>query len=128
MDKKSSIVGPFIVVVLWLFIQTLIYYIIQVEKLNHRSEELLLERRRISLLENEVWNFYTSQDATPILLNKRTGESWRFFRNMKNGELENEGWTPLYYDVFGSKGVTPEIAEKNFRDNLAKAEQTQASK
>lgn len=35
--------------------------------------------------------------VVPILLDKVTGETWRYFRNIKDGETVEEGWYPLWY-------------------------------
>ena len=84
----------------WLFYQTYNDHQIQTRRLH------LEQAKEERLAEAETQGKYTitnDPDGMTYLLNTKTGETWRWYRNFKKGtsEMESEGWTPVVFSVGG---------------------------
>lgn len=66
-------------------------------------------------IERENYNRYTISSHPKLhtfVLDKKTGEIWRYFRNSNGGELKDEGWMRLYYKQGTLVGLTPKQLEE----------------
>ena len=65
------------------------------------------------------YEFYNSEKMHPIILDKSTGETWRYFRKLKPDgvEISKMGWTQLYYHPGNGewKGATPHLLDVEYR-------------
>ncbi|MFH1653307.1 MAG: hypothetical protein ABIE74_04540, partial [Pseudomonadota bacterium] len=62
----------------------------------------------------DCWTIINVPDGLTYLLNRKTGSTWRWYRNYKKGEFaefEEEGWTPVLFDVGLSKFTDPNNAQ-----------------
>lgn len=77
----------------WLFFQT-------TEWLEIRNRELSIENERIQMEGNRSkYTIINIPDGMTYLLNKKNGTTWRWYRNITEGEIESEGWTPVNFNV-----------------------------
>jgi len=81
----------------WLFYQTYDDHQLQIRR---------IQMEEAKLADAEIQGKYTilnDPDGVTYLLNTKTGETWRWYRNFKNGtsEMETEGWAPVVFSVGG---------------------------
>lgn len=82
--KKSIPYALFLLTafVLWLYGQTYLDFIMKEKEVESSSYQIIV-----------------NPEGMTYLLNKRDGTTWRWFRNYDDGELTNEGWTPVNFSV-----------------------------
>lgn len=81
------ILGFFFIV--WLFGNSALTYYSDVIQMNTDKQMLELEEVRLNM---DLYTIITGPMGLPFLLNKKTGETWRYYRNQENGEPKSEGW------------------------------------
>lgn len=129
--KKQINFGLFLVFlfIAWLFVNTGRVFLREEKELGIAREELKAKqvqldkeiqwkRERLAYdcqklehgkASNYRYAIYTTGDPSPIkiILDKVTGEAWRFFREVEDGKVKAEGWHRLMYNDSGEKWITP---------------------
>jgi hypothetical protein len=66
--------------------------------LHKQYNDYQIQLQRLQLDEYTIIN---DPEGMTYLLNSKTGETWRWYRNVEEGEIESEGWTPVNFNVGG---------------------------
>ena len=113
MDKRGESEGVIGIIVL----VAIVLVIWGIGSLN-RSESVN-KQANIEKNPQEKYQIYSSDKLT-FLLDKTTGQTWRYFRKFdQNNNLTDDGWEAFLFDQLGSKGSTPEEAEEMYRESVS---------
>lgn len=109
--KRQINIGLFLLFlfIVWLFFNTWSVF-------SYKNAKLKQDKNS-----NYRYAISTTGDPSPIILDRGTGGAWRFFRTWDKGhnEIIEEGWIQMSYTTaLGSRGITPEIANKNEKRRL----------
>ncbi|MDD5681269.1 MAG: hypothetical protein PHI59_08540 [Candidatus Omnitrophica bacterium] len=119
LDKYTKVLLTLLIV--WLFFNTLVRVSQQNTKLDEiEKEKLSIEKKKLDAQEQYVIFSSNGAISVPIMYNKVTGESFKFFMNTEGDK--SIGWVPLLYTGFGQHGVTPKIWRDNFIASLGEQE------
>jgi hypothetical protein len=96
----------------WLFFQS-------AQSFELREKEIEMEQAQ----SHSDYTIFNDPDGMTYLLNKKDGTTWRWYRNMKDGNVEDEGWISVNFNVLSyvfADAQSASQSNKSFRDALRK--------
>jgi hypothetical protein len=96
----------------WLFFQS-------AQSFELREKEIEMEQAQ----NHSDYTIFNDPDGMTYLLNKKDGTTWRWYRNIKDGNIEDEGWIPVNFDVLSyvfADAQSASQSNKSLRDALRK--------
>jgi hypothetical protein len=111
----------------WLFYNSISSMELKNRDLTIKENQLKLDRIKEDRFTGEDadgdYTIISVPDGMTYLLDRETGIAWRWFRNRKDGEIEDEGWTPVIFKISDYQYADPHganSANKYFQDFLRK--------